>query len=275
MIDDGLYTNGDVPLPDVVLGQHLVDIRAGYIATRADYSLPGKSSFEVKIYGRGSHDEERRQNIDPLSTARDIIIDLHNITCRELDTIKTAFISCGNIDARNPPNTNPNEATMRVDIRAYSPNVLEQMVKSFKRIVQEKCDASRYNQTPDFKQMGYTPPLINDPVIEEMITKQFHEFFGQMTEEMHESTASDDFTPSKGFPVLAPNGIPYACWGLGSKYHAWWAALQEQPNVKEMPLAYASNYAPVIQPTLKSDIDALAVAALTFLTRGDRRDEVS
>lgn len=44
MVDDGLYTKGYAPLPDVLLGQHVVNIRAGYVATREGPSLAAKES---------------------------------------------------------------------------------------------------------------------------------------------------------------------------------------------------------------------------------------
>jgi len=154
MIDDGLYTNREVPLPDIVLGQHLADMRAGYIATQSGYSLPGKTTFEVKIYGRGALDVERDSFIEreywvgleewikrhgyiaPVFTAKNISDNLRKITRREPDTTKMAFISCGNINAGNAPITNPDyEVTMRVDIRAYSFHVSEELIWSFRRIV--------------------------------------------------------------------------------------------------------------------------------------------
>lgn len=112
------------------------------------------------------------------------------------------------------PNTNRDEATLRIEIRAYSPDILIQAVESVKRIIQEKCDVYFCPQKPDFKQIEYTPPLINDPVIEEVVTHQICEFFGQMTEEKHENTASRGSTSSEDFAVVAPNGIPYAYWVL-------------------------------------------------------------
>jgi metal-dependent amidase/aminoacylase/carboxypeptidase family protein len=37
MIDDGLYDEHDVPVPDVVLGQHVANIKAGVVATAAGH----------------------------------------------------------------------------------------------------------------------------------------------------------------------------------------------------------------------------------------------
>ncbi len=39
-------------------------MRAGYIATQSGYSLPGKTTFEVKIYGRGALDVERDEFVE-------------------------------------------------------------------------------------------------------------------------------------------------------------------------------------------------------------------
>ena len=89
-----------------------------------------------------------------------------------------AFISCGNINAGNAPITNPDyEVTMRVDIRAYSFHVSEKLIYSFRRIVQQQCNASRYTREPDIKQIGYKPPLVNNRHVEGAINLQFHEFF--------------------------------------------------------------------------------------------------
>ena len=271
IIDDGIYTNGDVPLPDVVLGQHLVNVRAGYIAIPADYSLPGKTTVAIKIHGRCGHDVEPHQRIDPAEIAGRIINGVESIICHKISMSKWTSISCGDINPGDATNTNRDEATLRIEIRAYCPDILIQAVESVKRIVQEKCDVYFCPQKPDFKQIEYTPPLINDPIIEEVVIHQFREFFGQMTEEMHENTASRSSHPSEDFPVLAPYGIPYVYWGFGSNDHKWWERLQKYPDPKEHPTKHDSNYAPVIQPTLKSGVDALAIAALTFLTQVNGR----
>jgi metal-dependent amidase/aminoacylase/carboxypeptidase family protein len=55
MIDDGLYDEHDVPVPDVVLGQHVANIKAGAVATAAGHILAGKNVFEVRIHARGGH----------------------------------------------------------------------------------------------------------------------------------------------------------------------------------------------------------------------------
>jgi metal-dependent amidase/aminoacylase/carboxypeptidase family protein len=55
MVDNGLYSKMYAPVLDVVLGQHVVNIRAGYVATRAGHILAGKNVFEIRIHGRGGH----------------------------------------------------------------------------------------------------------------------------------------------------------------------------------------------------------------------------
>lgn len=76
MLEDGLYERYDIPVPDVVLGQHVVNTRAGVVATRAGYSLAGNKIFEVTIHGRGGHGSIPQDCIDPVVLACYIVVRL-------------------------------------------------------------------------------------------------------------------------------------------------------------------------------------------------------
>jgi amidohydrolase len=263
MIDDGLYHKRNIPVPDVVLGQHVVNIRAGVIATRAGPSLAGKNVFEVTIHGRGGHGSAPQDCIDPVVIACYIVTRLQSIVSRELDPNSMALITCGSIHAGDAPNVIPDEAVLKVDIRAYNPAVLEQAVKAFRRIVAGECQASGVTQEADIKEIERVPPLINNREIVKPLSDRFKAFFGDLTEEMNADTASDDF------PVLAPKGVPYAYWNFGSTDHKTWEDAKKHNKLHELPGNHSALYAPMIEPTLKAGTDALAVAALTFLTEGD------
>ena len=263
MIDDGLYQKGLSPTPDVVLGQHVVNIRAGVIATRAGHILAGKIVFEVRIYGRGGHGSAPQDCIDPVVTASYIVIRLQSIISRELDPNKMAVLTCGSIHAGDAPNIIPEIATLKVDIRAYSPNTLDKTVKAFKRIVMAECDASAATHEADITEIENVPPLINSPDIVGPLNESFKNFFSSSVEEMQPDTASDDFS------VLAPEGIPYAYWNFGSEDHRTWENACKNDTLNQLPGNHSARYAPLIEPTLKAGMNALAIAALTFLTDGD------
>lgn len=263
MIDDGLYQKRNIPVPDVVFGQHVVNIRAGVIATRAGPSLTGKNVFEVTIHGRGGHGSEPQDCIDPVVIACYIVTRLQTIVSRELDPNDMALITCGSIHAGDAPNVIPDEAVLKVDIRAYNPAVLEQAVKAFRRIVAGECHASGVTREADIKEIERVPPLINNREIMKSLSDRFKEFFGDLTEEMKLDTASDDFS------ILAPKGVPYGYWNFGSTDHKTWEDAKKHNKLHELPGNHSALYAPMIEPTLKAGTDAMAVAALTFLTEGD------
>ncbi|MCJ1248269.1 hypothetical protein MMC30_005486 [Trapelia coarctata] len=260
MIDDGLYDKGLAPVPDVVLGQHVINIKAGVVATRAGHVLAGKRVFEVRIHGRGGHGNAPQDCIDPVVLASYIVIRLQSIISREVDPNEMALITCGSIHAGEAPNIISDEAILKVDIRAYSPDVLDKAVEGFKRIVEAECQTSAVTEKADIKEIENVPPLINSPEIVKPLTKIFKSFFGSMTEEMKVDTASDDFS------ILAPKEVPYAYWNFGSTDHKVWEEARRQGKLNELPGNHSPLYAPLIEPTLKAGTDALALAALTFLT---------
>lgn len=53
MVDDGLYEK--IPIPDIVLGQHVMVLRAGTLANKAGTMMSAADSFKVTLFGRGGH----------------------------------------------------------------------------------------------------------------------------------------------------------------------------------------------------------------------------
>lgn len=171
-----------------------------------------------------------------------------------------ALLTCGSIQAGDASNVIPDVAVLKVDIRAYSSDVLRKAVKAFKRIVAAECQASGVSKEAEIKEIENVPPLVNSPEIVKALKRQFENYFGSLTEEMKPDTASDDFC------ILAPKGVPYAYWNFGSTDHKVWEAARETGRLNELPGNHSALYAPLIEPTLKTGTDAMAIAALAFLT---------
>jgi amidohydrolase len=259
MIDDGLYEKGYAPVPDVVLGQHVVNNRAGYISTRSGHSLTGKVVLKVRIYGRGGYGSTPQDCIDPIVIASFIVVRLQTIISREIDPNKMALITCGSIHADDAPNIIRDEAVLQIDIRAYNPEILTRTIAAVKRIVAAECQASAVTRTADITQTEYVPPLTNSPEIVGPIMENFKAFCKEATEEMKPDTASDDFS------VLAPKGVPYAYLNFGSTDHKVWEDANKKRELNKLPGNHSAYYAPLIEPTLQAGVDALAIVALTFL----------
>jgi amidohydrolase len=53
MIDDGLFER--FPKPDVILGQHVMPMTAGIIASKSGVVTSAGDSFQIRLFGRGAH----------------------------------------------------------------------------------------------------------------------------------------------------------------------------------------------------------------------------
>lgn len=55
MVDDGLYGRHGVPVPDFVLGQHVMAMRAGSVGSRMGTIMAGADSLRITLFGIGGH----------------------------------------------------------------------------------------------------------------------------------------------------------------------------------------------------------------------------
>lgn len=69
MIKDGLYdpARHACPVPDIVLGQHVMPPKAGTVGTLVGAFASAADSFKVTIYGRGGHGSapHSKSNLNP------------------------------------------------------------------------------------------------------------------------------------------------------------------------------------------------------------------
>jgi len=67
MIDDGLLKR--FPMPDVVLGQHVMVGAAGALAGSAGPITSAADSLQIRLFGRGAHGSMPQASVDPVVMA--------------------------------------------------------------------------------------------------------------------------------------------------------------------------------------------------------------
>ena len=82
MIDDGLFER--FPKPDVVLGQHVMPMSAGIIASQAGVVTSAGDSFQIRMFGRGAHGSMPQASVDPVVMAASTVLRLQTIVSREV-----------------------------------------------------------------------------------------------------------------------------------------------------------------------------------------------
>lgn len=55
MVDDGLYDRHKIPVPDFVLGQHVMAMRAGSVGSKIGTIMAGADSMKITLFGLGGH----------------------------------------------------------------------------------------------------------------------------------------------------------------------------------------------------------------------------
>src|SRR6185312_2282130 len=77
MIDDGLLER--FPVPDVVLGQHVMVGPSGTVAGSSGPITSAADSLQIRLFGRGAHGSMPQASIDPVVMAASIVLRLQTV----------------------------------------------------------------------------------------------------------------------------------------------------------------------------------------------------
>src|SRR5581483_9199304 len=80
MIDDGLFDR--FPKPDVILGQHVMPMSAGIIASKSGVVTSAADSLEIRLFGRGAHGSMPQASVDPVVMAASTVLRLQTVVSR-------------------------------------------------------------------------------------------------------------------------------------------------------------------------------------------------
>ena len=260
MVNDGLYER--IPIPDIILGQHTIGSgRAGRVRLRSGPYMSAADSFVVKIHGRGGHGSMPHASVDPIVISSHIIVKLQTVVSRMVDPREFAVVTCGSIHAGNSENAIPDSAELKLDIRTFDPTIRQKVVRTVKDIIRAECSLAGCPRQPEIKQTREFPLTVNDGGVVERISGAMVDFFGQ-----EEVEAANQMPASEDVSNLArPYSTPMAFWHWGTMDHDRYDDAENAGTLDEFPSNHSGQWAPVIQPSLKSGVEALSLAALCFL----------
>ncbi|MBF4632717.1 amidohydrolase [Clavibacter michiganensis subsp. phaseoli] len=260
MIDDGLFTR--VPVPDVVLGQHVGPGPAGMLGAHPGPAFAGASSMDITIFGRGGHGSRPETTIDPIVLAASIVLRLQTIIAREVAPFETAVVTVGRMLAGTKNNIIPDTATLGLTVRAFSEPIRIRIMEAIERIVYGEA-ATSGAPTPLIEHVESLPVLVNDPIATERTNTAFRDAFDT-------SSVLDpgQVSGSEDVGVLATAAAaPLVYWLLGGvEPDSYTAAIATDTLDRDVPSNHSPHFAPVIEPTLTRGVNALVVAARAWLS---------
>jgi amidohydrolase len=269
MIADGLYDvkRHACPIPDVVLGQHVMPMRAGHVGTRVGSFASAADSFRVTVYGRGGHASQPHRTIDPVVLASHIVVRLQTVVAREVDPREAAVVTVGSIQAGDTENIISSSAILKLNVRTVTSATRDRVLAAIKRIVKAECEASNSPKPPLFEPTSSFPFTINDEATTTHISEAFIKHFGSKHDpETHPLGGSEDFSIlATEAPGKDGKGVPYCYWTFGCVDEKVWDETERSGKWEEIPINHSAYFAPILQPTLRTGVEALVVGALSFM----------
>jgi amidohydrolase len=259
MVDDGLFER--LGKPEIVLGQHVAPLPAGFIGYGTGPVMAAADSLNVTLYGQGGHGSRPEATIDPVLMAANVVTRLQGIVAREVPPAESAVVTVGRLQAGTKDNIIPDKAELGVNVRTYTPQTRDLVRGAIERIARAESTASAAVAEPDLEWFGSVPALVSEPEATKATIDAFTEHFGaERIQLMPQVNASEDvgvFGESLQIPTV------FWFWG-GLETESTLAAFREG-RMDQLPGNHSPYFAPVIEPTLTTGVEALVIAALTWL----------
>jgi len=266
VLDDGLLDR--FGRPDVVLGQHVAPLPAGVLGLTPGPAFAASDTLHVVLHGRGAHGSRPETSVDPVLMAAATVVRLQGVVAREVAGTETAVVTVGELHAGTRANVIPDSAALSVNVRSYDARVRERVLAAVERIVRAEAAASGAPAEPELTTGESFPAVVNDPGACARTRAGFEaDHVAGMVVDPGPVTGSEDV----GLLATAA-GVPCVYWLLGGADPAAFAGAASLADLAEvvrgLPSNHAPDFAPVIDPTLRTGVAALVSAARTWLPAG-------
>jgi len=249
-----------LPRAEVVLGQHVMVGAAGTVSYRPGVILSAADSLKVTLFGRGSHGSQPQTAVDPVVMAAATVMRLQTIVSREVAPLDSAVLTIGALQAGTKENIIPDDATLKLNMRTYDEAVRTHMLQAVRRICCAECDASGAPRPPEFTTLSSYPMTDNDHAATARVAAAFHAQFGDNALQSKPMSASEDFS------VFGRTwGVPYVFWFVGGTDPRAYAKARAEGTLNTLPSNHSPRFAPVLEPTLKTGLQAMLSAAAAWL----------
>lgn len=159
MEKDGLF---DRWKSDRVIGTHLWNqLPTGFVGVNRGTVFASADAVRINVTGKGGHGAMPHMTIDPVATAAQIVSTAQTIVSRELSPNDMGVVTFGQIHGGSAPNVIADNVVVEGTVRAYRPEVREQIFDSLKRITASVASAMRGSAS--FEHLYGAPPVINNP----------------------------------------------------------------------------------------------------------------
>jgi metal-dependent amidase/aminoacylase/carboxypeptidase family protein len=173
-----------------------------------------------------------------------------------------AVVTVGSLQAGMTENIIPDLAELKINIRTVRKETRKRVLDSVFRIIKAECVAGGCEKEPLIERSSEFPFTVNDDEATLPIEETFADYFGESFK-----GAIDRLLGSEDFSIFGTAVQRPCCfWVVGMTDPELWEEEVVRKG-KDIPINHSPYFAPVLQPTLKVSVDAMALAALTFMAK--------
>jgi amidohydrolase len=264
MFKDGLYDK--IPTPDYALALHNnASLATGTLGYRSGAFMASVDMMDITVYGEGGHGAAPHTTIDPVVLSAQMIMAFQTIVSRTLNPIEPAVVTVGSIHGGTVHNIIPDQVKLQLTLRSYSAEVRNQTVQAIHRISKSLATAAGL---PEAKlplitiRDPQTPATINDPALSSRIVNVFRKNFGEQNViETPPNMVGEDFSRFG----MQEKKVPIFMFWLGTIEPE--KVTKAKDTGEQLPSLHSPYFAPVPEPTIKTGVKAMTLAALDLLAK--------
>jgi hippurate hydrolase len=260
MLADHLYER--FGRPDFVLSEHDSNgIAAGSIAVKGGAMLASATTLTVTIRGIGGHGSAPQAGKDPIVLAAEFVLVAQTIVSRQIDPQEPAVLTVGMIHGGTKNNIIPDEVSMGLTLRAYSPQVRDQVIAAVRREAEGLAHGYGIpeDRMPTVTVNEGAPATYNDPAMAEHVKNYAVAVLGK--DRVFDASA---IMASEDVGLFTLDGkIPGVMFWLGA---ADPAKLEESRKTGvPLPSPHSALFLPDYAPAIPTGVTAMTAVAMGFL----------
>lgn len=165
MIEAGALENPDV---DAIIGLHLWNnLPLGTVGVRNGPLMAATEYFHCTIKGRGGHGAIPHQTVDSIVVAAQIVNAIQTIVARNIDPLKSAVVTLGELHAGSAVNVIADQARLSGTVRYFDAEYEGFFGQRLDQIIGGICASHGATYQLDYNPLY--PPVVNDADIADLV----------------------------------------------------------------------------------------------------------
>lgn len=267
MLADGLFER--FPKPDYNLALHDgAGVPAGTVGYTSGYALANVDSVDIIVHGIGGHGAYPHTTKDPVVLAALIVVDLQTLVSRTISPLDPGVVTVGSFHGGTKHNIISDEVKLQLTVRSYTDEVRKTLLDGIKRIAvnQGRAAGLPENLLPEVtvREDEFTPATYNDPALADRVAEAMRAAgVATVIRETPPVMGGEDFSHYG----RTEDNIPSFIFWIGAVNPEEYAATVAAGG--SFPSLHSPFFAPDPEPTIKTGVRAMTVAALELFEKAE------